>query len=148
MKVILLKSVPKLGKVNDIVEVPDGYASNALFPKRLAKPATASAVAQVKTELKNKATNKQIQHALLDKAIESLENKTLIFKAKANEKGSLFSKIDINDIAAELLKQHRISIDPKIMHVAESSIKHTGIYTVSVKDGEYSATFNVEVIPA
>ncbi|EKE20787.1 MAG: 50S ribosomal protein L9, partial [uncultured bacterium] len=36
MKVVLLRNVKKLGKVGDVVNVSDGYASNFLFPKKLA----------------------------------------------------------------------------------------------------------------
>ena len=145
MKVILLKSVPKLGKTDDVVDVGDGYARNALFPNKLAVPATASALEALRSRQHNKATQKEIQHNLLDRAIASLEGKALVYKAKANDKGNLFSKIDVEDISDELLKQYRIAIDAKHMSI-DMPIKHTGTYTVTVADGSYKTSFALEVV--
>ena len=146
MKVILLKSVPKLGKANDILEVPDGYAANALFPKKLAIPATETAIIKVKQKEQNKVAQKEIQHNLLDRAIASLEGKSLVIKAKTNEKGSLFQKIDAKDVAKALLENHRITVDPKVIHIPDGAIKHTGTYLVQFVDGEYKVGLSVEII--
>jgi large subunit ribosomal protein L9 len=145
MKVILLKSVPKLGKKDDIITVPDGYAQNALFPKKLAVVATDQAVAALKRTQDNSVTQKKIQHELLDKAIESLEGKTLVYATRKNEKGSLFSKVTELDISKALMDQHRISIDSKLMTLKDGHIKQTGSYTVDIKDGEYQSEFTVRV---
>ena len=40
MKVILLEDVKTLGKKGDIVDVSDGYARNAILPKKLGVEAT------------------------------------------------------------------------------------------------------------
>lgn len=40
MKVILLQDVKALGKKGDVVNVSDGYARNAIFPKKLGLEAT------------------------------------------------------------------------------------------------------------
>ncbi len=145
MKVILLKSVPKLGKKDDVITVPDGYAQNALLPKKLAIIATDQAVAALKRTQENKITEKKIQHELLDKAIESLAGQTLVYHTKKNEKGSLFSKVTEADISKALLDQHRISIDAKLMTIKEGHIKQIGTYSVAIKDGDYKSEFTVSV---
>jgi large subunit ribosomal protein L9 len=145
MKVILLKLVPKLGKKDDIVTVPDGYAQNELFPKKLAVVATDQAVANLKRLQQHKIAEKNIQHELLDRAIESLEGQTLVYAAKKNEKGSLFSKVTELDISKVLMNQHRISIDPKLMTLKDGQIKQVGEYTVEVKDGGYKSEFRVQI---
>jgi len=145
MKVILLKSIPKVGKKDDVVEVSTGYAENALFPKKLAIIATDAAVAGVKTRAQHKVAEKEIQHNLLDRAIGMLEGKALIYKAKVNEKGSLFSKVDSADISAELLKQFRISIDASLMKIDGAPIKQSGTYTVTITEGKYTSQFSVEI---
>lgn len=145
MKVILLKSVPKVGKKDDIVTVADGYGQNVLLPKRLAIVATDTAIAALKRTQQNRITEKEIQHTLLDSAIESLAGKTLTYKAKTNEKGSLFSKINEGDISKILFDQHHISVDPKLMTLETGPIKQTGTYIVSVKEGSYTNSFSLEV---
>ncbi len=145
MKVILLKSVPKVGKTNDIVEVSEGYARNALFAKKLAIPATAQAIAEVQRKAQNKIAEKNVQHDLLERAIESLDGRTLVYKVKANEKGSLFSKVTETDISKALLELQRISIDPSLLKIATGQIKQIGEYEVLITDEGYTSSFIVSV---
>ena len=55
MKVILTADVKGQGKKDQVVNVSDGYARNFLFPKKLAVPADASAL----NEVKNKEASEQ-----------------------------------------------------------------------------------------
>ena len=48
MKVILTQDVPSQGKKGTIKNVSDGYATNFLFPKGLAVPATDKAINELK----------------------------------------------------------------------------------------------------
>ena len=55
MKVILTADVKGQGKKDQMVDVSDGYARNFLFPKKLAIPADAKSI----NEIKNKEASKQ-----------------------------------------------------------------------------------------
>ena len=50
MKVILTQDVNGQGKKDQLVDVSDGYARNFLFPKKLAIPADAKAMNEIKNK--------------------------------------------------------------------------------------------------
>ena len=147
MKVILLKGVPKVGKPDDIVEVNEGYARNALFPRKLAIPATEKAIADLAKKKESRIAEQKMQRTLLDKAIETIQNAQMTYQAPANEKGVLFSKVTSKDIARYLLTKHRVSIDPRCITIPDGAIKHIGEYDLKIQDGSYSATLRIEVTP-
>lgn len=144
MKVILLKSVQKVGKTGDVVDVSDGYAANSLFPNRLAIAATAKNLEALQKKTASVAASKALQHELLEKAISSLPDQVLTIAVRANEKGSLFSKIDESDIVSALLT-HRVSISPKNV-VLPHPIKELGTYIVTIKEGEHKKEISVSII--
>ena len=71
MKVIFLTDVKGQGKKNQVLEVSDGYAKNFLIPRKLAKPADAQSLNDVKVKeearLYRIATEKKEAQALVEK---------------------------------------------------------------------------------
>ncbi len=144
MKVILLKSVQKVGKLGDVVDVSDGYAANALFPRKLAILATQKNLENLKRKQDSAIATKALQHELLEKAILSLPSETLTISARANEKGNLFSKIDAEDIVLALSK-HRVVISAKNV-VLHQQIKELGTYTVTLSEGAFNKDITVAIV--
>ncbi len=142
MKVILLKSVPKVGQKGDVVSVSDGYAANALFPNKAAIPANEKNLLALKKQKDSARDSKALEHALLEKSIEALPDEGLTLFVQANEKGHLFSKITEDSIVSALAK-YRISIGSKNI-IIENQIKELGTYTVTIKEGEYKK--NVKLV--
>ena len=65
MKVILIEDVKSLGKKGDLVNVSDGYARNALFPKKLALEATTKNINDLKLQKahQEKVAKENLDHA-------------------------------------------------------------------------------------
>ena len=89
MKVILTQDVKKVGKKGDLLEVKDGYARNALFPKGLAVEANAVNLNNRKLEQNAEAKRKQQElddaKALADK----LNEKEIKIPVKTGEGGPI-----------------------------------------------------------
>lgn len=111
MKVILLKDVPKLGKKDQILEVPQGHAINFLIPRKLAKPASAGDVKSIQN--KNEAQKKQIEEKQKQgrDTLKAINGETVIISEKANEKGHLFSKVPLEDVFKAIIEQTGIQIE-------------------------------------
>lgn len=132
MKVILLADVKGKGKAGDVVKVSDGYARNMLFPKNLAKEATAGNLKNLENQ---KAQKRAEDEANRQEAIElgkRLEELVVTMQIKAGENGKLFGSITSSDIAKAMKEEHGIDIDKKKI-VLDSPIKETGEKEVAVK---------------
>ncbi len=118
MKVILTADVKGQGKKDQMIEVSDGYARNFLLPKKLAIPADAKSI----NEMKNKEASKQ--HKIdteKQNAIEiskKLEDIVLKFEYAAGPDKKLYGSVTSKDISEELAKKHGISIDKKKISLA------------------------------
>ncbi len=144
MKVILLKSVPKVGKKDDVVDVADGYAQNVLIPKKMAMAATAHAQASLTQKKHNQVEQEKIQQQLLNKTLSSINN-TITIAVIVNDKGTLFSRIDKKTIVQALAKEH-VFIEEKHV-VLEKEIKETGEYTIFLKTTKETLPLTIHVAP-
>lgn len=144
MKVILLADVKAKGKKGDLINVPDGYARNFLFPKNLAVEADNAAMAQLKSQKDAAEHHRQEEIAAAKALADKLNGKTVTMSAKAGASGRLFGSITSKEIADEINRAFSVNIDKKKLSV--SDIKNFGDYTAEIKLYKgISATVNVKV---
>ena len=110
MKVILLQDVRALGKAGEIVKVNDGYARNMLFPKNLAKEATAGNIKALENKKAAEAEKKAEQKAEATKIKEALADEVITLKSKGGEGGRLFGAVTNVDIAAAITNYKSVFI--------------------------------------
>ena len=132
MKVILLADVKGQGKKNDVIEVSDGYGKNFLIPRKLAKPADAQSLNDVKVKEAARVyrieTEKKEAQALAEK-LKSLQVK---ITASSGGDGRLYGSITSKDIVEKLKADTGIDIDKRKVIMGDP-IKAYGKYEVEVK---------------
>ena len=132
MKVILTKDLKGTGFAGDIVNVSDGYARNFLFPKGVAKEATAQNLNVAKQQKQAIEKRRMLERLSAEEAAKRLTGLKVIVKAKCGENGRLFGSITAKEISDAILEQHGIEIDKKRITMDEH-IKELGETKLSVK---------------
>lgn len=131
MQIILLEKVVNLGNLGEVVRVKDGYARNFLIPQRLARRATASAVAEFeakRAELENAAAGRL---AVAQAQGEKLNGLTVQISQKAGVDGRLFGSVTNADIAEALTKQG-FAVEKAQIRMPQGPLKIVGEHVVSV----------------
>lgn len=146
MKVIFLKDVPRVGKKNDIKEVNDGYATNFLFPRKLAEMATQKNIDELERRKKEIKIERDIQETLLIKNLEEIKGKTVTILGKANEKGSLFSAIHKKEIVDAMKTEHHIDIAEDFL-ILEKPLKEIGEFDIEIKIKDKKSSFKLIISP-
>jgi large subunit ribosomal protein L9 len=131
MQIILLEKVVNVGNLGDVVKVKDGYARNFLIPQRMARRATASAVAEFevkRAELEKAAAAKL---AASQAQGEKLNAMTITIAQKAGVDGRLFGSVTNFDIAEALTKQG-FPVEKAQVRMPAGPLKTTGDHPVAV----------------
>ena len=124
MKVILLKDIENFGVKNEVKEVADGYARNYLIPKKLAKFATAEALAELNAKKEQEAQEAELALKQIQQEVAKLDGEELEIKSKVSEGDKLYAAISEIQIA-KLLKEKGFAISGKQVKFA-SPIKNLG----------------------
>ena len=143
MKIILLKEVQGLGHAGDIKEVSDGYGRNFLLPGKLAEISTQHSLAVL--ELRKRKRERIALRAEKDKVklAKKINGQRFAIKAKADQTGTLYAKIDAKAIASVLAKQG-FKIEENEIKLPET-IKKIGEYEVDFELGGESGKIKLEV---
>jgi len=131
MQIILLEKVVNVGNLGEVVKVKDGYARNFLIPQRLARRATATAIAEFevkRAELEKAAAAKL---AASQAQGEKLSGLTVQVAQKAGVDGRLFGSVTNFDIAEALTKQG-FAVEKAQIRMPTGPLKIVGEHNVSV----------------
>jgi large subunit ribosomal protein L9 len=131
MKVILQKSVDKLGHPGDIVEVADGYARNYLMPRGLAVKATRGGVRHVDSLKRAHGVRVSVAKAEAETVASRLAGTPVLVHARVGEEGKLFGSVTAAEVAAEIERQTGVVVDRHDVHLSEP-IRSVGSHEVRV----------------
>lgn len=145
MKVILKKTIEKLGDIGDVVTVAQGYARNFLLPRDLAEISTPEKVAMIERLKEKQRTESKRIEAEIQMLVEKLAHTSCTITVSAGSEDKLYGAVTAADIA-KALAEEGVNI-PKKKIVLEEPIKKLGIYNIQVKLApEITAGFKLWVV--
>lgn len=140
MKVILLKTINKIGREGDVKDVSDGYARNFLIPQGLARTATQEGIQNIQNKKREKENEEKKKLGKLAKIMKKINKKRFDILADADNNGTLYAGIDQNGIVGFLEKQG-FRITAKEVELRKK-LKKTGEYRINL----HSRGNNAEII--
>ncbi|MDD2998989.1 MAG: 50S ribosomal protein L9 [Erysipelotrichia bacterium] len=145
MEVLMINTVPRVGRKGEFKTVAEGFARNYLFPRNFAIPATEGAKKHL--DLMKTSWEKQAQRekqAYLDMA-GKIEGLVLKLTRKSGDKGRLFGSVTSAELAEEINKLAKVSIDKKL--VVADHIKEIGEHEVTIRfTGDVKAHMKVVIV--
>lgn len=131
MKVFLLKDIQNVGVANEIVKVSEGYATNFLFPKKLAVKITSENESFYLTKVKVVEHRKEVITSKTSMLAEKIKGLKLTLKKKIHNDGKLYAAVNPAEIV-DLLASEGVSISKSQVKI-DKSIKERGTFGVVVK---------------
>jgi len=131
MKIILQKSVDRLGDPGDVAEVADGYARNYLIPRGLAIRAEKGAVRHAESLQRAHQTRTKARKGEFEALASQLIQAPIVVTARAGEEGRLFGSVTAGDVAGAVSARLGAPIDRKDVHLSEP-IRSVGTHEVTV----------------
>ncbi len=130
IEVILLQSDKHLGEKFEVINVKPIFARNVLFPKKIAvmgnlgnKNAFAQKMKAAEWDRKKKA------EGLEDLFTKMHADGPLVLVRKANQEGTLYAKIDENDIVNKIQEAYGIAVEAHYFHL-KKKIQSLGQFVV------------------
>lgn len=145
MKVVLLQNVKNVGQKGEVKEVSEGFARNHLIPQGLAKVGTEKTLREVEKLSHDKEKHSTVLLQKIKETFDALSGQSFTINLKGNEKGALFAKFDEKNLLDFLLGQGIKHLEEKHISLVGSPIKHTGTYTVVLKEKKLTSTFTITI---
>ncbi len=147
LQVVLNKSVNKLGKTGDLVDVAPGYARNYLVPQGIAVLATPGIVKQVEERKERERQRLLAERRDAESRKVALETiGRLVIRKQVGEGEAIFGTVTTQELAEVIKERTGQEVDRRGITLPE--ISKTGIYKTQVKlHSEVTAEVEIQVIP-
>jgi large subunit ribosomal protein L9 len=131
MKVILQKTVERLGDPGDVADVADGYARNFLIPRGLAVRAEKGAVRHAESLQRSHQARTKAQKGEFEALAARIIQTPVVVTARAGEEGKLFGSVTAADIVQQMeALGHKVEKRQVDLH---EPIKALGVYRVPIR---------------
>jgi large subunit ribosomal protein L9 len=145
MKVYVLKDIENVGMAGTIINVSDGYATNFLFPKKLAVKVTPENLKNLKVKVEAVKQKADVVNSKVAMLAEHIKNLNIVIKEKTHDDGKLYGSVGAEEIV-ELLKQKDISVNRKQVEF-DKTIKAVGDHKVTIRlSTKLKPQLNVKVV--
>lgn len=111
MKIVLLRSVDNLGQAGEAVDVKPGYFRNYLEPRGMALRATQQNLRLVEARRKKLEALVARERASALTIQEQLDNKQVVFKLRAGDRGQLYGSVNTRDLVDRIKEDFNIEIE-------------------------------------
>lgn len=130
MKVIFIKDLKKQGKVDEIKEVSDGYATNFLIKNGYAVKYTKGSNERLQDDIKARNDKEAEDIKEATKLKDKLAKENLLYSVKTGKDGKVFGNISTKQIHEKLIELG-YKIDKKSIKLDES-LNTLGTYNVKI----------------
>ncbi|MFL2488480.1 MAG: 50S ribosomal protein L9 [Gammaproteobacteria bacterium] len=148
MKVVLVTKIKNLGNIGDIVDVKSGFARNFLLPYHKALPATDKYIKDFEEKKEEYLKKAQDELSLAEANAIHLNDLKLTISANAQESGTLFGSVGVNEILDAMHAEGHDFITKSSIILLSGPIKEVGEFTINVElHPEIVKSISIEVKP-
>ena len=148
MKVVLVTKIKNLGNIGDIVDVKSGFARNFLLPYHKALPATDKYIKDFEENKEEYLKKAQDELSLAEANAIHLNDLKLTISANAQESGTLFGSVGVNEILDAMHAEGHDFITKSSIILLSGPIKEVGEFTINVElHPEIVKSISIEVKP-
>ena len=148
MKVVLVTKIKNLGNIGDIVDVKSGFARNFLLPYQKALPATDKYIKDFEEKKEEYLKKAQDELSLAEANAIHLNDLKLTISANAQESGTLFGSVGVNEILDAMHAEGHDFITKSSIILLSGPIKEVGEFTINVElHPEIVKSISIEVKP-
>ena len=148
MKVVLVTKIKNLGNIGDIVDVKSGFARNFLLPYHKALPATDKYIKDFEEKKEEYLKKAQDELSLAEANAIHLNDLKLTISANAQESGTLFGSVGVNEILEAMHAEGHDFITKSSIILLSGPIKEVGEFTINVElHPEIVKSISIEVKP-